>query len=56
MNLVDHAKTSTLPKLLQRNAEESPTAPGEPRQPRCWERSWRKIVRQLPRLGCTTDR
>src|SRR6478609_10502839 len=28
MSLLDSAKTDTLPKLLQRNAEESPTAPG----------------------------
>src|SRR6476660_6293043 len=28
MSLLDSAKTDTLPKLLQRNAEESPQAPG----------------------------
>src|SRR6478752_4853195 len=28
MSLLDSAKTDTLPKLLQRNAEESPHAPG----------------------------
>ena len=28
MSLIDHAKTSTLPKLLQRNAEEDPKGAG----------------------------
>src|SRR4029453_4928581 len=34
MSLVDHAATSTLPKLLQRNAEQDPKGPAIREKPR----------------------
>jgi long-chain acyl-CoA synthetase len=40
MSLVDHAKTATLPKLLQRNAEEDPKGPGIREKTRGVWRTW----------------
>ena len=52
MSLVDHAKTSTLPKLLQRNAEEDPKGAGIREKTRgVWQTySWTGLSRQRARL------
>ena len=47
MSLLDSAKTDTLPKLLQRNAEESPQASRSPGQEEMYRvrmrYSWRAV-------------